>query len=99
MGGFYLAVERATAGETVWFSELNDPVARVFAHHRPDAPNLGDITTVDWNKVAPVDVLCGGFPRQDISTAANRSASHPAPAPGSGHTWPERSTYCNLGRL
>ncbi len=34
-GGLDLAVEHATGGRTVWFSELNEPVARVFSHHWP----------------------------------------------------------------
>ena len=66
--GLDLAVEHATGGETVWFSEINDPLARVFARHWPDAPNLGDITTVNWSQVTPVDVLCRRFPCQDVST-------------------------------
>ena len=61
-GGLDLAVEQVFDARTVWFSEINEPVARVFAHHWPDAPNLGDITSVDWNDVPPVDVLIGGFP-------------------------------------
>lgn len=61
-GGLDLAVEHATGGRTAWFSELNEPVARVFSHHWPDAPNLGDITAVRWGEIEPVDVLCGGFP-------------------------------------
>ncbi|MGP5054420.1 DNA cytosine methyltransferase [Brachybacterium paraconglomeratum] len=69
-GGLDLAVEHATGGETVWFSELNDPVARVFTHHWPDAPNIGDITAVNWSEVTPVDVLCGGFPCRDVSKQA-----------------------------
>ncbi|WP_277869026.1 DNA cytosine methyltransferase [Brevibacterium epidermidis] len=63
-GGLDLAVEHATGGRTVWFSELNELGARVFTHHWPDAPNLGDITAVRWNDVEPVDVLCGEFPYQ-----------------------------------
>lgn len=67
-GGLDLAVEEVFDARTVWFSEINEPVARVFAHHWPDAPNLGDITTIDWSDVPPVDILCGGFPCQDVST-------------------------------
>ena len=61
-GGFELAVEYATGGETIWFSEINAPSIRVFAHHWPGIPGLGDITSVDWATVLPVDVLIGGFP-------------------------------------
>ena len=31
-GGLDLAVEHVFNAKTVWFSELNEPVARVFAH-------------------------------------------------------------------
>ncbi len=40
-GGLDLAIEHALGAETIWFSEINKPVARIFAHHWPDAPNLG----------------------------------------------------------
>ncbi|WP_146137571.1 DNA cytosine methyltransferase [Gulosibacter molinativorax] len=43
-GGLDLAIEHEFGGRTVWFSEINNPVAQVFEHHWPDAPNLGDIT-------------------------------------------------------
>ncbi|WP_225222839.1 DNA cytosine methyltransferase [Rhodococcus ruber] len=67
-GGLDLAVEEVFGAKTIWFSEINEPIARVFSHHWPDAPNLGDITTINWNTVPPVDILCGGFPCQDVST-------------------------------
>ncbi|GAA1485689.1 DNA cytosine methyltransferase [Brachybacterium fresconis] len=81
-GGLDLAVEHATGGETVWFSELNENVARVFSHHWPDAPNLGDISTIDWGQVPPVDVLCGGFPCQDISTVGKQAGLAPGTRSG-----------------
>lgn len=61
-GGLDLAVEGVFDARTTWFSEIDEPVSRAFAHHWPDAPNLGDITAIDWNTVEPVDILCGGFP-------------------------------------
>ncbi|WP_051518549.1 MULTISPECIES: DNA cytosine methyltransferase [Actinomycetes] len=81
-GGLDLAVEHATGGQTVWFSELNTAVAGVFAHHWPDAPNLGDISTIDWATVPPVDVLCGGFPCQDISTVGKGAGLAPGTRSG-----------------
>lgn len=72
-GGLDLAVEHVFNAKTVWFSELNEPVARVFSRHWPDVPNLGDITTIDWSQVEPVDILIGGFPCQDVSTVGKRS--------------------------
>lgn len=81
-GGLDLAVEHVFDAETIWFSEINQPVARVFAHHWPDAPNLGDITTIDWNDVSPVDILCGGFPCQDVSTVGKQAGLAPGTRSG-----------------
>lgn len=66
-GGLDLAVEHVFQAQTIWFSEIS-PVRHVFARHWPDAPNLGDITEVNWATVEPVDIICGGFPCQDVST-------------------------------
>ena len=81
-GGLDLAVEQVFDACTVWFSEINEPVARVFAHHWPDAPNLGDIITIDWSTVEPIDVLCGGFPCQDVSRVGKMAGLAPGTRSG-----------------
>ena len=81
-GGLDLAVEHVFNATTVWFSELNEPVARVFSRHWPDAPNLGDITIIDWSQVEPVDILIGGFPCQDVSTVGKRAGLAPGTRSG-----------------
>lgn len=81
-GGLDLAVEEVFDGETVWFSEFSPAPARVFAHHWPGVPNLGDITTIDWHTVEPVDVVCGGFPCQDVSTVGKRAGLRPGTRSG-----------------
>ena len=81
-GGLDLAVEHVFNAKTVWFSELNEPVARVFARHWPGAPNLGDITTIDWSQIEPVDILIGGFPCQDVSTVGKRAGIAPGTRSG-----------------
>ena len=81
-GGLDLAVEEVFDGRTIWFSEINDPVARVFTHHWPQIPNLGDITTIDWTQVEPVDILCGGFPCQDVSTVGRGAGLAPGTRSG-----------------
>ena len=68
IGGFSLAAHWM-GWRTAWFSEIDPFACRVLAHHWPDVPNLGDITRIDWTTVAPVDVVTGGFPCQDISPA------------------------------
>jgi DNA (cytosine-5)-methyltransferase 1 len=69
--------------QPAWFSEYEAAPSRVLAHHYPDVPNHGDITTVDWSKVEPVDVLTGGYPCQPFSTAGSRKGDDDA-----RHLWP-----------
>src|SRR5690606_8220154 len=66
----------------IWFSEINEPVARIFSHHWPEAPNLGDITAIDWRTVPPVDILCGGFLCQDVSTVGKMAGLKPGTRSG-----------------
>ena len=54
-------------GDTVWFSEINTSVAQVFSHNWSDAPNLGDISVIDWSTVPPVEIVISGFPCQGVS--------------------------------
>jgi len=81
-GGLDPAVEYALDAETIWFSENNEHVSRIFARHWPDAPNLGDITAINWNETPPFDVLCGGFPCQDVSTVGKRAGLAPGTRSG-----------------
>lgn len=72
IGGLDRAVCEVLDGKVSWFVE-NDPAASaVLAARWPDVLNLGDVTGVDWSVVPPVDVLCGGSPCQDISTAGRQ---------------------------
>lgn len=68
-GGLDLAAERVWNGRVVWYCETNPTASRLLAQRFPNAPNLGDVTQVDWAAVPYVDVLTGGFPCQDISSA------------------------------
>ncbi|MBF6540778.1 DNA cytosine methyltransferase [Nocardia farcinica] len=56
-----------------WHAEVDDAASNVLAYRWPGVPNLGDVTKVDWSTVEPVDVLCGGFPCQDVSLAGRRA--------------------------
>ena len=92
-GGLDLAVEHVCGAETIWFSEINEPVARVFSHHWPEAPNLGDITSINWHDVPPVDILCGGFPCQDVSTVGKRAGLAPGTRSG---LWAQMATAIEI---
>ena len=68
IGGFDLGLERA-GFEIAWQVEIDPYCQRVLAKHWPAITRYGDIREVDWHAVEPVDLLCGGFPCQDISLA------------------------------
>lgn len=68
IGGFDLAA-RWMGWETAWFSEVDPYASAVLKKHWPNVPNHGDITQINGRSVEPVDLLCGGFPCQDISVA------------------------------
>lgn len=72
-GGLDLAVEEFFGAETAWVSEFDEAPSKILAHHWPDAPNLGDMTKIDWATVPKVDIVCGGTPCQDLSGAGKRA--------------------------
>lgn len=73
IGGLDLAVEEHFSARTVWHCEYDPEPSKVLAARWPGVPNLGDITTVDWSTVEPVDIICGGSPCQDVSAAGPRT--------------------------
>jgi DNA (cytosine-5)-methyltransferase 1 len=72
-GGLDLAVEAVFGGRTIWHCENDVAASKVLAFRSPGVPNLGDIMAVDWSTVEAVDILCGGFPCQDLSAAGGRA--------------------------
>jgi len=68
-----MAVEDVFGATTVWHSEIDPAASKVLAYRYPGVPNLSDITQVNWGAIEPVDILCGGFPCQDVSTAGRRA--------------------------
>lgn len=82
IGGFSLGLERATnkgqinGFETVAFCEIEAFPRKVLAKHWPDVPCYTDVRTLTAERLAAdgiaVDVICGGFPCQDISTAGKQ---------------------------
>ena len=72
VGALDLAVEEVFDAETVWQVEFDQSAATVL-DKRFGVPNYRDVTTVDWAEVPPVDILCGGFPCQDVSAAGRKA--------------------------
>lgn len=68
IGGFDLGFERAGM-RCKWQVEIDPYARKVLDKHWPEVPKWDDVRTFppegDWS----VDVICGGFPCQDISVA------------------------------
>lgn len=70
IGGLDLAVEWAFGASTVW--QLDQVNAAVRRRHWPDALQVeADVQTVDPSSLPAIDILCGGFPCQDLSCAGS----------------------------
>lgn len=77
IGGFSLGLERTGGFETVAFCEIEDYPRRVLAKHWPGVPIYDDVRTLTADALRrdgiAVDVICGGFPCQDVSFAGKRA--------------------------
>lgn len=73
IGGFSLGLERTGGFETVAFCEIEPFPQKVLRKHWPEVPLYDDVRTLTAERLAAdgiaVDVITGGFPCQDISTA------------------------------
>lgn len=77
VGGFDLGLERA--GHTcIGQVEIDKHAQKILKKHWPNVPLHGDVTTaIEWAKeidlIGKVDIVCGGFPCQDVSVAGKRA--------------------------
>jgi DNA (cytosine-5)-methyltransferase 1 len=71
IGGFDLGLERAGMVPR-WQVEIDPWCRKVLAKHWPDVPKYEDVKEVGAHNLEPVDVICGGFPCQNISSAGRK---------------------------
>ena len=68
IGGFDLGLERS--GMTCqWQVEIEDYPTKILEKHWPEVHRERDIKECSGENLEPVDLICGGFPCQDISVA------------------------------
>ena len=73
IGGFSYAAEKLVGGfKTVAFVECEPYCQKVLKKHWPDVPIYDDIKTYKPEPYS-ADVICGGFPCQDISQAGRQA--------------------------
>lgn len=72
MGGFDLGLERAGMRCSLQ-AEQNADCLRVLEHHWPNVKRKADVRKVTKRDGRAVDLVCGGFPCQDLSVAGKRA--------------------------
>lgn len=81
IGGFSLGLQATNEFETIAFCEIDPFCQKVLKKHWPNVPIFNDITKLgegELNGLGKVDVICGGFPCQDISCAGKGAGIHAA---------------------
>jgi DNA (cytosine-5)-methyltransferase 1 len=81
-GGLDMAVEAYFDAEMVWCAETDKHASKLI-EERFNKPNYGDIRTIKWNEIEPIDVLTAGYPCQPFSHAGYRKGSD-----DERHLWP-----------
>ncbi len=72
IGGFDLGFDKAGM-RCAWQVEKDQKARDVLKNHWPDILKYEDVKNVGTRNLEPVDLICGGFPCQDVSVAGRRA--------------------------
>lgn len=75
IGGLEMGLALCKVGPVRWQCDNNPDARAVLAKHWPNAKRYEDVREID-GKAEKVDVICGGFPCQDVSHAGKRAGIH-----------------------
>jgi len=93
IGGFDIGFERAGMTCTAQV-EWDKYATQVLERHWPNVPRFGDINEVNTNDIGQPDVLCGGFPCQDISQAGQQAGIAAGTRSGEWHQFARLIVEC-----
>jgi len=72
VGGLELGLEWAGLGQTVWQVEIDPFCRRILSKHWPSARRFADVHHVGKKNLSYADLICFGFPCQDVSSAGTK---------------------------
>ena len=72
VGGFDLGLD-AAGMRCLWQVEIDKQARAVLRHRWPDVPKYEDVCNVGAAELVRPDLICGGFPCQDLSVAGRRA--------------------------
>jgi len=81
IGGIDLGLERAGM-VCRWQVEIDEYTTKVLETHWPNVARYGDVRECGRHNLVPVDLICGGFPCQDVSQAGKQAGLHEATRTG-----------------
>ena len=94
IGGFELGLERAIPNsKTIWHCEKDEFCRKILRKHWPDSHIYQDIKHMHTQEVQRPDILCAGFPCQDISVAGKKEGIY---GKKSGLFWDLESLICRI---
>ena len=73
-GGFHKGLQEA-GFQFGWtgFSEIDKYAKKVYQKHFPESEDLGDVRTINTDKLPKINLITFGFPCQDLSVAGKRA--------------------------